>query len=130
MNERMTIIMKLSWGECRRKAKELGGNPYEYLKEVMKKQHAKMLAHEKAKEIYVIKYNKKQDEYIGTYLTIGVNPQIKFNRNDEEYLQITTPKGSRNFSYFKLIKCNSFKQANDKIKELLEKNKDWCLTEY
>lgn len=130
MNERMAIIMRLSWGECRRKAKELGGKPSEYLKEVLKKQHSKMLSHEQSKEIYVIKYNKSQDNFIGTYLTIGVNPQLKSNKRNEEFLQITTPKGSRNFSYFSLVKCDNFKQANEMIKEMLEKNPSWILTEY
>lgn len=130
MSVKLKLLMNLTWNECRRRAKKGGGNPKDYLSEVLKKQHFKMLQRENNEEIYVVIYRKAQDKYINRYVTIGINPQLKINSKGEEFLQITTPRGSWNYSHFELIKCRSFEHADQEINNILDNNTDCSIQEY
>lgn len=81
--ERMSMIMKITWNKARKLAKQLGGKPVEYVREVLKE------VHREAKEnMYIMMYNKKEDDYTNTYVIVGTNPVEKVNKQGGKYLDL------------------------------------------
>lgn len=122
-NERMEIIMKLSWGSAKKLAKEKGGKPIDYIKDMMRSAH-----HDIKNNVYVLLYNKKEDDYINTHVIIGVNPSEKLNKKGDKYLSFVSFKGLRNYSFYKLIKCTDFNDAESKVIKLLKENPSYILS--
>ena len=120
--ERMSMIMKITWTKARKLAKELGGKPVEYIREVLKE------VHREAKEnMYIMMYNKKEDDYTNTYVIVGTNPIEKVNKQGGKYLAFTTFKGLRNYTYYNLIKCTNYKDMETRLVKLLKENPNYIL---
>lgn len=120
--ERMAMIMKISWSKARALAKEMGGKPVEYIREILKEVHK-----ETKDNIYIMTYNKKEDNYTNTYVIVGTQPIEKVNKQGGNYLSFTTFKGLRNYNYYKLIKCVNYKDMETKLIKLLKENPSYIL---
>lgn len=120
--ERMAMIMKITWGKARKLAKDLGGKPSDYIREVLKEVHK-----ETKENLYIMTYQKKEDNYTNTYVIVGTQPTEKINKQGNNYLAFTTFKGLRNYSYYKLIKCTNYKDVEEKLIKLMKENPSYIL---
>lgn len=120
--EKMSLIMKMSWSKARKLAKELGGKPIDYIRATLKQSH-----NEVKDNMYIMTYNKKEDNYMNTYVIVGTQPIEKVNKQGNSYLSFTTFKGMRNYSYYNLIKCTNYKDMEVKLIKLLKENPNYIL---
>ena len=120
--EKMSLIMKMSWSKARKLAKELGGKPIDYIRATLKQSH-----NEVKDNMYVMTKKKKEDNYMNTYVIVGTQPIEKVNKQGNNYLSFTTFKGMRNYSYYNLIKCTSYKDMEVKLIKLLKENPNYIL---
>lgn len=115
------MIFKNAWQYARKLANKLGGRPSEYIGYTLKVYWRLAKTQAKKSQVFVIQYQKKEDNYKGYYFTLGTNLKTKTNKQGEPYLSAITHKGNRNYKFYELRNVKTLKEWQKISKKLIEK---------